>query len=94
MPPVFGPSSPSRARLKSCAGESARTVSPSLMKNSETSGPERNSSIRTEPDGRYVSACASAAARSPVTITPLPAASPSAFTTCGAPKSSSAASTC
>ncbi len=40
-----------------------------------------------------MSAWASAASRSDVTMTPLPAARPSAFTTCGAPSSSNAAST-
>ncbi len=42
----------------------------------------------------HASACARAAARSPVTTTPLPAARPSALTTYGGPSSASAASTC
>ena len=93
IPPVFGPSSPSCRRLKSCAGLSARTVSPSLRKKSDTSGPDRNSSTSTPPVPRYSAAWARAASRSSVTMTPLPAARPSAFTTCGAPNSSSAAAT-
>ena len=47
MPPVLGPRSPSRIRLKSCAGWSGRTVVPSVIANSETSGPSRYSSITT-----------------------------------------------
>ena len=47
MPPVLGPSSPSSARLKSCAGWSGRTVTPSVMAKRETSGPSRNSSMTT-----------------------------------------------
>ena len=93
MPPVFGPASPSARRLKSWAGLSGRTRSPSLRKNSDTSGPARNSSISTGPVGRYVAAWARAASRSSVTMTPFPAARPSAFTTWGAPKASRAAAT-
>src|SRR5215472_9344480 len=90
MPPVFGPWSPSRARLKSCAGSSGTALAPSASANSDTSGPSRNSSTTTFPAAR---AWASAAARSPVTTTPLPPASPSAFTTYGGPNSSSARAT-
>ena len=50
MPPVLGPSSPSRRRLKSWAGLSGSTWSPSLRKKSDTSGPARNSSTSTRPD--------------------------------------------
>ena len=78
MPPVFGPVSPSRARLKSWAGSSGTAVTPLVTANSETSGPSRNSSITTVPQPR---ACARAAARSEVTSTPLPAARASSFTT-------------
>ncbi len=53
MPPVFGPSSPSRARLKSWAGWSGRTVSPSVIAKSETSGPSRNSSMTTRLAGNW-----------------------------------------
>ncbi len=90
MPPVFGPSSPSSARLKSCAGWRGTTVTPSVIANRETSGPSRNSSMTTRSQAF---ACALAASRSAVTTTPLPAASPSSFTTYGAPKASSASST-
>ena len=95
MPPVFGPASSSPTRLKSCAGTSGTTVSPSQMQNSDTSGPDRNSSTTTAPSGlaRQAFACSSASARSSVTTTPLPAASPSSLTTCGAPRASSASST-
>src|SRR5690349_22811885 len=88
MPPVFGPVSLSPTRLKSCAGSSGSTADPSVTQNSETSGPARNSSITTVPQA---SAWSSAAARSVVTSTPLPAASPSSFTTYGGPNRSSAA---
>src|SRR5674536_367243 len=88
MPPVFGPVSPSPTRLKSCAGSSDTTVRPSVTANSDTSGPARYCSTTTR--GRRA-ACASAASRSVVTTTPLPAASPSSFTTYGGPKSASAA---
>ena len=54
MPPVFGPVSPSRARLKSWAGSSGTAVTPSVTANSETSGPSRNSSITTVPQARGV----------------------------------------
>ncbi len=87
MPPVLGPSSPSSARLKSCAGCSGTTVVPSVIANSETSGPSRYSSMTTRSQE---AAWASAASRSEVTTTPLPAASPSSLTTYGAPKASSA----
>ncbi len=90
MPPVFGPSSPSSARLKSCAGCSGTTVSPSVIAKRETSGPSRNSSMTTRSQAL---ACSRALSRSAVTTTPLPAARPSSFTTYGAPKASSASST-
>ena len=64
------------------------TVAPSLIPKSETSGPSRNSSITTRA---HAAAWASASARSIVTTTPLPAASPSSLTTYGGPKRSSAA---
>src|SRR5215469_9997247 len=90
MPPVFGPASPSKARLKSCAASSGTAAVPSASANSDTSGPSRNSSMTTVPQAR---ACRTASRRSPVTTTPLPAASPSAFTTWGGPNASRAAST-
>lgn len=90
MPPVLGPSSPSSARLKSWAGWSGTTVTPSVMAKRETSGPSRYSSMTTRSQP---SAWARAAARSSVTTTPLPAARPSSLTTYGAPKASRASST-
>ena len=77
-------------RLKSCAGTSGTAHVPSVTANTDTSGPARYSSTTTRS---HAAAWASATERSPVTTTPLPAASPSSFTTCGAPNSSSAAAT-
>ena len=95
MPPVLGPSSPSKMRLKSWAGVRATASVPSQITNSETSGPSRNCSITTvEPASRQASAWAAAAWRSSVTTTPLPAARPSSLTTCGAPNASRASWTC
>ena len=84
MPPVFGPSSPSSARLKSCAAPSGTAFRPSHSANSDTSRPSSSSSTTTVPPN-------AAAARTPAstsssvrqTKTPFPAASPSAFTTHG-----------
>jgi hypothetical protein len=98
MPPVLGPVSPSPTRLWSRAGARGSTVRPSVTANTLASGPSRNSSSRmvwpaspwTLPT-RAASTAARAAAWSPVTVTPLPAASPSALTTQGGPKSSRAA---
>ena len=71
-----------RPRLKSWAGSSGTTVVPSVIANSDTSGPSRNSSI--DRPARTAGARARAAAsRSSVTTTPLPAASPSSLTTYG-----------
>src|ERR1700760_326443 len=82
MPPVFGPLSPSPTLLKSCAGSSGTTVSPSTTQNSETSGPSRNDSSSTGwPASSSPAACARAASLSFVTTTPLPAARPSSLTT-------------
>src|SRR4051812_13467094 len=93
MPPVLGPSSPSSRRLASCAGTRGTTVVPSVTANSDTSGPSRYSSTSTAcPASRTACPWARAAARSPVTSTPLPAASPSSFTTHGAPPVSTATS--
>src|SRR6478736_3194276 len=95
MPPVLGPASSSPTRLKSWAGASATTVSPSLMQKTDTSGPSRNSSTTSRPSGlaRQARACSTATSRESVTTTPLPAARPSSLTTCGAPSASSAVST-
>ena len=93
IPPVLGPSSLLKARLKSCAGKRGTTVSPSTRQNSDTSGPSRKDSRRTGfPPSSTASTCARAAARSGVTTTPLPAAKPSSLTTQVGPKLSSAAS--
>ncbi len=92
MPPVLGPLSPSKARLWSCAPTSGSACSPSHSAKKLASSPTRNSSITTEapaapkrlPDSmsRAASiACSTVSA----TTTPLPAASPSALTTIGAP---------
>ncbi len=59
-----------------------------MIANSDTSGPSRYSSTTTRS---HPTACARATARSSVTTTPLPAASPSSLTTYGAPNASSAA---
>ena len=82
MPPVLGPVSPSPTRLKSCAGSSGTTVSPSTTQNSDTSGPSRNDSSSTgcPPSSRF-GGMVRATSRSAVTTTPLPAASPSSLTT-------------
>ena len=92
MPPVFGPSSPSRRRLKSWAGASARASSPAQRAKSETSSPSSSSSTTTRPP--RASAFGSAAATSSSvrqTKTPFPAASPSALMTHGARGSSRSA---
>ena len=101
MPPVLGPASLSPTRLKSCAGSSGTTVSPSTMHNIDTSGPSRNDSSSTGwPASSNAAAWARAASRSAVTTTPLPAASPSSLTThalssvWSGPNRSNAASRC
>ena len=96
MPPVLGPSSPSKIRLKSCASSSGTTVPPSQMQKRLASGPSRNSSTTTAaspPFARQVRACSRAASRSSVTTTPLPAARPSSLMTKGDPKASIASAT-
>src|SRR5690242_5740177 len=90
MPPVFGPVSPSPTRLWSCADARATAVSPSTNANRLASSPARNSSI-TKAMSPAVSIAASASSRDMATVTPLPAASPSAFTTTGIEKWPSAA---
>src|ERR671925_431106 len=98
MPPVLGPVSPSPTRLWSRAGASGRTVRPSVTASRLASGPAWYSSSRMRapaspwtPPTRAAWIAAVAAARSSVTVTPLPAASPSALTTQGGPKPSRAA---
>ena len=90
MPPVFGPSSASRRRLWSCDVASGSTVLPSTIAMKLASSPSRNSSTTTRspalPKRPANMSCAVATASSVVAqiTTPLPAASPSAFTTSGA----------
>ena len=91
MPPVFGPRSPSHTRLWSWALGSITTLSPSHSAKIEASSPSRYSSTTTvEPDSPNApekqSRTASAASWMVIaTVTPLPAASPSALITIGAP---------
>ena len=98
MPPVFGPSSPSPMRLKSCAAGSGTATSPAHSASSETSGPSSRSSITSRrpasprvPATRKVDAARSASSASSQTTTPLPAASPSALTTTRPPDAAIAA---
>ena len=56
MPPVFGPSSPSKARLKSCAGARATARAPSHTASSETSGPSSSSSMTSGPSNAAAAA--------------------------------------
>ncbi len=91
MPPVFGPVSPSPTRLWSCAEAIGSAVSPSHSAKNEASSPTRQSSMTISqarspsPPSNIMSMAASASSTVPATTTPLPAASPSAFTTMGAP---------
>src|SRR6185437_12134349 len=91
MPPVFGPLSPSLTRLWSCAEASAIAVSPSQSAKNEASSPTRQSSMTIShagvprPPPNIMSIAASASCVVSATTTPFPAASPSAFTTMGAP---------
>src|SRR5687768_11259622 len=93
MPPVFGPSSPSRRRLWSWLVASGSTCVPSLMTMKLASSPCRNSSTTTRAPASprvlrviiwSIAACASATLAA--TTTPFPAARPSALTTIGAPR--------
>ena len=92
MPPVFGPRSPSCARLKSCAACIASTVFPSEKASTDSSSPSSRSSTRTllpaapnTPRSRASVMAAAAWVSSSHTVTPLPAARPSAFTTAPVP---------
>src|SRR6185437_3617547 len=91
MPPVFGPSSWSNARLWSCALANGIAVSPSQSAKKLISRPDKNSSITTsapaapKAPSNIMAIAASASASVFATTTPLPAARPSAFTTIGAP---------
>ncbi len=92
MPPVLGPVSPSPTRLWSWLVAIGSAVAPSTIEMKLASSPSRNSSITTRapaspkalPDSMSRTA-ASASSSVIATITPLPAARPSAFTTIGAP---------
>jgi len=92
MPPVFGPWSPSSRALWSWLVAIGSTCSPSTMQMKLASSPSRNSSITTRapaspkalPSSMSRTA-ASASASVRATTTPLPAASPSALMTMGAP---------
>ena len=92
MPPVFGPLSPSKARLWSIDETMGTIVRPSVKARTETSGPKSRSSISTRsplaPKMRSLMMAATAAtawSASSATTTPLPRARPSAFTTTGPP---------
>ncbi len=92
MPPVLGPLSPSPTRLWSWLVAIGSTFSPSTMTMKLASSPSRNSSMTTRapaspkalPESMSRTA-SSASCRVMATITPLPAARPSALTTIGAP---------
>ena len=90
MPPVLGPSSPSRARLWSWAEVMGRTVLPSTKASTDTSRPVRNSSTtRASPALPKCFSCmisltpAFASSRVLQISTPFPRARPSAFSTIG-----------
>ncbi|KAF5803333.1 hypothetical protein HanXRQr2_Chr06g0270071 [Helianthus annuus] len=92
IPPVFGPVSPSLTRLWSCADSKAKAFSPSTSAKNDASSPSKNSSTIIEepafpndPFTRIVSTASNASCSVVATITPFPAASPSALTTMGAP---------
>ena len=94
MPPVLGPRSPSWARLWSCATGRPTASRPSQMAKNDASTPDRYSSTTTQRPASpnrpsTIASCTarSAAARSGATVTPLPAARPSALTTTGNPNS-------
>ena len=90
IPPVLGPWSPSRARLWSWTEASGTTRAPSESTRKDTSSPWRNSSMTTlapalpKRFSLIISSTAVRASAASSTMTlPLPAASPSAFTTKG-----------
>ena len=94
IPPVFGPRSPSPSRLWSRAAGSARQVVASQMAMTDASGPVSASSTTRHrpaapktPSIRAARMAASAVAGSAQTVTPLPAARPSAFTATRPPSS-------
>ncbi len=85
IPPVFGPRSPSRSRLWSCAGGSSTYRAPSHRAMTLTSSPSSTSSSTSvrpaSPSAASARTAATASSTPCATMTPLPAASPSAFTT-------------
>ena len=90
IPPVFGPRSPSCARLWSWTEAIGRTREPSAKTRKDTSSPSRNSSntilAPAEPNLRsaMIPATKARASASPATTAvPFPEASPSALTTNG-----------
>src|SRR4029079_16598839 len=84
IPPVFGPSSRSNARVNSCADTGGMASLPSHNAKSETSGPSRSSSTTTSlPTPRRDLSASATSSSVRQTKTPFPAASPSAFTTHG-----------
>mmetsp|Transcript_868 Transcript_868/g.3627 ORF Transcript_868/g.3627 Transcript_868/m.3627 type:complete len:210 (+) Transcript_868:750-1379(+) len=92
MPPVLSPVSPSPTRLWSCAPTSGTATPPPTTAKKLASSPSRNSSTTISapaaPKAAFTimsSTARSAVSSSMATITPLPAASPSVFTTMGAP---------
>mmetsp|Transcript_21548 Transcript_21548/g.47288 ORF Transcript_21548/g.47288 Transcript_21548/m.47288 type:complete len:323 (+) Transcript_21548:841-1809(+) len=92
MPPVFGPVSPSPTGLWSCAETRGKTFLPSVMAKKLASSPAMYSSITTRDPAlpktlptSMSSMASSAIFSSMATMTPFPAASPSALTTMGAP---------
>ncbi len=87
MPPVFGPVSPSPMRLWSWAMGSATACVPSHSARSEHSGPEMRSSSTNDPAEAASMIAASVSPSESGTVTPLPAARPSSFTTTGRPSS-------
>ncbi len=83
MPPVLGPVSPSPMRLWSCATGSGRATVPSHTAIRLHSGPDSRSSSTMGPSSESSRMAASVAASPSGTMTPLPAARPSSFTTTG-----------
>src|SRR5512132_4406545 len=84
IPPVFGPTSPSKARLKSCTAGSGTAFTPSESAHTDTSGPSSSSSITSGwPSAAAVGSAASSSSCVRHTKTPFPAASPSALITHG-----------
>ena len=72
MPPVFGPSSPSKARLKSCADTSGSALRPSQIAKSEISGPSRSSSTTTSaPAARSARSASSTLGLGPAHVDPF-----------------------